>query len=76
MAKRQTRRSISVKGLTYQRLQKWCDHEGVSMSGYLENLIAYDMETKGVPEETVLEPKEPKTRHDRQVEAASGYFSF
>ena len=40
MAKRQTRRSISVKGITYQRLKDYCEACGLSVSGYLEDIIA------------------------------------
>jgi hypothetical protein len=55
MAKRQTRKSISVKGLTYQRLKKWADANGKSCSGALEEFIAEKMGALGVPEETVLD---------------------
>ena len=33
MAKRQTRRSISVKGITYQRLKNFCEDQNLSVSG-------------------------------------------
>jgi len=59
MAKRQTRKSISLKGLTYQRFKKWCDANDKSASGALEELIAEKMEGLGVPEETVLQPLSP-----------------
>jgi hypothetical protein len=40
MSKRQTRRSISIMGKTYRRLQAKCIREGVSISGWLEKTIA------------------------------------
>lgn len=39
MARRQSRRSISVKGLTYERLKRHVAETGDSVSGYLEALI-------------------------------------
>ena len=41
MAKRQTRRSISVKGITYQRLKNFCEEQSLSVSGYLEDRNTY-----------------------------------
>jgi hypothetical protein len=63
--KRQTRRSISVRGLSYQRLQKLAqrlcerrdDMEAPSVSGTVEVLIAQACKLHGIPEETVLETK-------------------
>lgn len=54
MGKRQTRRSISVKGITYQRLKTFCedpDTEGGKrpVSGWLEDVIAEKMDAAGVP---------------------------
>lgn len=49
MAKKQTRRSISVKGLTYQRLKAHCDAEGVSVSGYLEGIIQDSLDAVNAP---------------------------
>lgn len=50
MGKKQTRRSISVKGTTYHRLRRFCDLNGVSVSGYIETLIDRDMVVKNQPE--------------------------
>ena len=54
MAKRQTRRSISVKGITYQRLKDYCESSGLSVSGYLEDIIAEKLDAAGVPVPTKL----------------------
>ena len=40
MPRKQTRRSVSVKGLTYQRLKGYCDRTGQSLSSFVENLVA------------------------------------
>ncbi len=76
MAKRQTRRSISVKGITYQRLKDYCDGQGKSVSGYLEELIATKLDAAGVPIPTVLKPRpERKTSVDPE-EIVSQHFTF
>ena len=40
MAKRQTRRSISVAKLTYEKLQTYAREQGTSCSGIVETLLA------------------------------------
>jgi len=57
MAKRQTRRSISVKGITYQRLKDYCESTGLSVSGYLEDIIAEKLDAAGVPVPTIVKPR-------------------
>jgi len=49
MAKKQTRRSISVKGITYKRLKAYCDAHKKSVSGYLEEIIADKLDAVGPP---------------------------
>ena len=56
MAKQQTRRSVSVKGITYQRLKDYCDATGKSVSGYLEDIVAEKLDAEGVPMPTELRP--------------------
>ena len=69
MAKRQTRRSISVKGLTYQRLKNFCEDTGLSVSGYLEQIIADKLDSQNVP---VPEKVEPRAAPPRPSEGAPG----
>lgn len=72
MAKRQTRRSVSVKGLTYQRMKDYCDVEGKSVSGYLEEIIKSKLDEAGAPVPTVLKHvTKPNVR-----EATSQHFTF
>lgn len=64
MAKRQTRRSISVKGLTYQRLKNFCEDQNLSVSGYLEEIIASRLDEANVPVPEKVDPRpaaEPAT---------------
>jgi hypothetical protein len=44
MSKRQTRRSISIKGATYRRFKARCEAEGASVSGRLEEILAPHIE--------------------------------
>lgn len=39
MAKTQRRRSISVRGEVYDRVKKFCDAKGISMSAFVEDRI-------------------------------------
>jgi hypothetical protein len=76
MAKRQTRRSISVKGITYQRLKDYCDAEGESVSGFLESIIAERLDAAGVPIPTVLRPRPQRTNAGDSEEIVSQHFTF
>ncbi len=78
MAKRQTRRSISVKGITYQRLKNFCESQGMSVSGYLEDIIASRLDEANVPVPEKVEPRPepaPKPQRD-QDEIISQHFTF
>lgn len=80
MAKRQTRRSISVKGITYQRLKNFCEAQGLSVSGYLEDIIANRLDEANVPVPERVDPRpEPvvakPTPHDPD-EIISQHFTF
>lgn len=82
MAKRQTRRSISVKGITYQRLKDFCDATGKSVSGYLEDIIAEKLDAAGAPIPTVLKPRPQREDDDVSMsdaepeEIVSQHFTF
>ena len=80
MAKRQTRRSISVKGITYQRLKNFCEAQGLSVSGYLEDIIANRLDEANVPVPERVDPrpeptKQPGAPHDPD-EIISQHFTF
>lgn len=76
MAKRQTRRSISVKGITYQRLKDYCEAYGLSVSGYLEEIIAEKLDAAGVPVPTVVKPQRPQPKLPESDEIVSQHFTF
>lgn len=45
----QTRWSISLKGLTFQRMKNHCDQNGISMAGQLEEWIDEALSAQDVP---------------------------
>ena len=78
MAKQQTRRSISVKGITYQRLKNFCESQGMSVSGYLEDIIARRLDEANVPIPEKVDPRpEPAQKPQRDKdEIISQHFTF
>lgn len=74
MAKRQTRRSISVMGRTYARLDHHTKTTGESVSGYIERLVAADLDARGVPVFDKLPPVKP--REPNMDDVGSGIFTF
>ncbi len=64
MATKQTRRSISVRGVTYENLRRYCEENDVSMSEVVEEQIARLLSRAGsagrpapVPYEKVVAPR-------------------
>ncbi|MEM6991253.1 MAG: hypothetical protein AAF721_12165 [Myxococcota bacterium] len=79
MAKRQTRRSISVKGITYQRLKNFCEDSGVSVSGYLEQIIADQLDAQNVPVPEKVDPRpaaDNKPQSSEEPSIISQHFTF
>lgn len=79
--KRQTRRSISVKGLTYQWVQEYCDQTEQSISGFVEELIFAKMDELGVQRPAVLKPRpqrpeKKKKKIEDEPEIHSQHFTF
>jgi hypothetical protein len=69
-----TRRSISLKGPTYEHLKLKAAEKDTSASGLVEDLVAEKLDALGVPEETVLEPRfQPKKKDTPRV---TGSFRF
>jgi hypothetical protein len=50
MAKKQTRRSISVSRVTYERLKAFCEANNISMSQFVEHRVGEALPTSGNPE--------------------------
>jgi hypothetical protein len=40
MAKKQSRRSVSIRGVTYEQIRTYCERNNVSMSEFVEERIA------------------------------------
>jgi hypothetical protein len=64
VAIKQTRRSISVRGTTYDNLRRYCEEKSVSMSEVVEEQIARLLERGGsagrpapLPYEKVVAPR-------------------
>ncbi|MEM6295654.1 MAG: hypothetical protein AAGA54_30555 [Myxococcota bacterium] len=76
MAKRQTRRSISVKGITYQRLKNYCENQNVSVSGYLESIIAERLDEQNVPVPEKVEPRPSAGKEPVAENIISQHFTF
>lgn len=77
MTKKKTRRSISIKGITYQRLKNYCNAQDCSMSGYLEEIIAENLDAAGVPIPEFVEPYESdRNGKEDQEEIISQHFTF
>jgi hypothetical protein len=57
MAKKQTRRSISVSRATYDRLKAFCETNGISMSQFVENrvgdVLSHDAPAPSAPRMTM-----------------------
>lgn len=49
MTRQQTRRSISVRGTTYERIQTHCANSGRSVSSFIEEIVAERLDALGVP---------------------------
>lgn len=75
MAKRQSRRSISVKGLTYQRLKNFCEAHNLSVSGYLEGIIGERLDAANAPVPERVEPR-PARKSSEPNEIISQHFTF
>lgn len=82
---RHDRRSISVKGLTYDRLKDYCDVQKSTMSGMLEQIIKTKLDGAGVPMpvavsaplEPLSEPPPPPSTDPGQIdEQARKHFTF
>lgn len=66
MAKKQTRRSISVSRVTYERLKAYCETNGISMSQFVETRVG---DFLGLPERSArVSLQRPMTSAPKVVE--------
>jgi hypothetical protein len=59
MAKKQTRRSISVSRTTYERLKAFCETNNISMSQFVETRVG-DFLGQGGEATTTITPTQPR----------------
>lgn len=57
MAKKQTRRSISVSRGTYERLKAYCETQGISMSQFVETRVGDFLGRM----DSIPQPAQPRT---------------
>jgi hypothetical protein len=70
MAKKQTRRSISVSRSTYERLKAFCETSGISMSQFVEGRVG-DFLGASVRAEPVVTPSAPVMTAARPMPVAA-----
>jgi hypothetical protein len=62
MATKQTRRSISVRGATYETLRQYCQENNRSMSDIVEEQLAALLGGKAKPAPVAARPAAPRPR--------------
>ncbi len=72
MAKRQTRRSVSIRGSTYDQIRKYCERNEVSMSEFVEDRIAAFFGNGGSKE---VDDEQERLEPDK-LHAAARIFTF
>jgi hypothetical protein len=75
MAKKQTRRSVSVRGSTYEQIKNYCDRNGLSMSEFIEDRIAQFFGNGGLSSRDHDADDELKLS-DQELKDAARYFTF
>lgn len=71
MAKRQTRRSVSIRGSTYEQIRKYCERNGLSMSEFVEDRICAFFGNGGSKDD-----KAYKELSKEELQEAARYFTF
>jgi len=60
MAKKQSRRSVSIRGSTYDQIRLYCERNDISMSEFVEERIALFFGNGGSKEEKTGERVKPE----------------
>ena len=70
MAKKQTRRSVSIRGATYEKVRTYCEKHSLSMSEFVEDLIGQFFSGNGAtlsaPAAAVAPAPAPKRKAERK----------
>lgn len=69
MAKKQTRRSVSIRGSTYEQIRKYCERNNISMSEFVEDRIATFFGNGGARPEA-------KPKKGEEIQDAARFFTF
>jgi len=76
MPRKQTRRAISLKGLTYHRIKEHCAENSQSISSFVEELVNTKLDELGVPVPTELRPRPPRSKRPKLEDYTDGNFTF
>ena len=86
MAKKQTRRSVSIRGETYDRIKQYCDLTEQSMSDFIEQRVASFFEAGRKAKVPALRPEPARIVTpapaggngplDRELADAARFFTF
>jgi len=74
MARKQTRRSLSISGPTYETLKKYCDSTNQSISGVTEGLIKDFLDGRDAALGPSPVPARPRGR--KKAMNGGGIFTF
>lgn len=72
MAKKQTRRSVSIRGTTYDKVRTYCERHGLSMSEFVEDLISQFFDNSG----KIVKKAEPKKKEKSPSKKAEEKLDF
>ena len=75
MAKKQTRRSVSIRGSTYDQIRKYCERNSLSMSEFVEGRIATFFGNGGSKSKDD-DDRAYKEMNDDELKEAARYFTF
>ena len=72
MAKKQSRRSVSIRGVTYGQIRRFCERNELSMSEFVEERIASFFGNGGSKDEK----KRPGSSKVEDLQDVARYFTF
>lgn len=76
MAKKQTRRSVSIRGSTYELIQQYCKQNNQSMSEFVEERIAAYFGTGDEDADSNEKPKNKPRMSVNELQDAARFFTF
>jgi len=75
MAKKQSRRSVSIRGSTYDQIRKYCERNSLSMSEFVEDRIAIFFGNGGSKKDDRT-LKDLKEMNEDELKEAARFFTF